>query len=181
MRDGQHAIAHRELTDALSNCVHDARHLRAWRERKRRLDLILALHLQDAEEIQAGRAIANTQLIWCGLRCRDVVERHRLWLAPTVNSPSFHGLQVLAFGPNSAGNIPYAPSTHSHSNGLVSRGSMISSTPNASAVRSGERKRFSDSSISRRRASGLGDASISRRDAACTPPSTDSDPQSPDG
>src|ERR1039457_4572619 len=95
--------------------------------------------------------IANSHLPRPRLGFGDFLERHGLWFAPGVHAPGFHGRQVLAFGPNSAGSIRYAPSTHSHSSVRVSRGSMISSIPNASAVLSGERKRWSFSSISRRR------------------------------
>src|SRR6185437_16150458 len=70
---------------------------------------------------------------------------------------------------------------NSHSNGLVSRGSMISSIRNASADRNGERSRSSRSPISASFVAGSGAASISARYAASTPPSNGSDPQLPDG
>ena len=131
-----------ELRDIGPDRVDDPRHFRAGRKRKRRLDLIFSLHLQDVEKIQGGRVVANPHLSRAGLGQCDVFKRHALRLTPGMYAPGFHGRTVLAFGPNSDGNIPYAPSTHSHSSGRVSRGSMISSTPKASAVRSGERNRF---------------------------------------
>src|SRR5271166_6015656 len=149
MRDGEYAAPRRELGDACSDGIHDTCDFRAGRKWKWRPDLILALDLQNVEEIQSSSMIANAHLPRSRLRLRDVVERHCLRFAPGMYAPGFHGLQVLAFGPNSAGSIRCAPSTHSHSSGRVSRGSIISTIPNASAVLSGERKRWSFSSISR--------------------------------
>ncbi len=51
----------------------------------------------------------------------------------------------------------------SHNNLRVSRGSITSSTQNASAVRNGERRRFSRASISSSLAAGSGAASMSAR------------------
>ena len=56
-----------------------------------------------------------------------------------------------------------ARSAQSHSSRRVSRGSMISSMPNFSAVRNGERTAFRRSSISARSAAGSSAASRSRR------------------
>ena len=74
-----------------------------------------------------------------------------------------------------------ASRANSHNSGRVSRGSMISSTQNVSAVRNGERSLLSRSSISRSLASGSGAASISARYAASMPPSSGSEPHYADG
>ena len=63
----------------------------------------------------------------------------------------------------------------------MSRGSTISSIMNASAVRNGSRARASRASISARRAAGSSAASSWARYAASIPPSSGSDPHSPDG
>ena len=60
-----------------------------------------------------------------------------------------HGRVPRAFGPSLLGSSSYARRAHSTSSGRVSRGSMISSTPNASAVSSGERSDASFASSSR--------------------------------
>src|SRR3546814_3835184 len=65
----------------------------------------------------------------------------------------------------------HASSANSHSSGRVSRGSMISSTPNFSAVRNGERTRFRRSRIASRCASGSAATSNSLLYATSTPPS----------
>ena len=70
---------------------------------------------------------------------------------------------------------------NSHSSRRVSRGSMISSTQKLSAVRNGERNRFSRASISSSFACGSSAASISARYAASIPPSSGSEPQLADG
>jgi hypothetical protein len=106
LSEGKHAIAGRKRSYSGTGCVHDARHFGADGEWKRRLHLVFPLHLQNVEKIQAGRAIADAHLVRSGLGRRNLLERHRLRLAIGVHAPSFHGLQVLAFGPNSEGNIP---------------------------------------------------------------------------
>ena len=67
------------------------------------------------------------------------------------------------------------------SSGRVSRGSMISSTQYASAVRNGERSAFNRASISACLAGLSSAASISARYAASIPPSNGNDPQLADG
>jgi hypothetical protein len=141
MRDGKHAVPYRKFGGVRSYCIHDARHFCAGREWKRRLDLILALDLQNVEEIQAGGMIADAHFARSRRGQGDIFQGHCLRFAPGMYAPGFHGRQVLAFGPNSAGSIRYTPSAQAQSSGRVSRGSMISSIPKASAVRSGERKR----------------------------------------
>ena len=65
--------------------------------------------------------------------------------------------------PQLAPTSSWARSAQSQRIGRVSRGSMISSTPNRSAVRNGERTAFSRASISARSATGSSAASSSRR------------------
>ena len=65
--------------------------------------------------------------------------------------------------PGCDGRIAYASLTQSHSSGRVSRGSMISSTPNRSAVRNGLRTASSRARISASSAAGSSDASRSAR------------------
>src|SRR5215469_10853013 len=83
--------------------------------------------------------------------------------------------------PGCGGSAAYASCTQSHSSGLVSRGSMISSTPNRSAVRNGLRTESRRARISASNAAGSSALSRSARYAASIPPSTGSDPQSADG
>src|SRR6266436_3382103 len=65
--------------------------------------------------------------------------------------------------PSRVRSFSYASATQSVSSGRVSRGSMISSIPKASAVRNGLRTALSRASISRMRAARSGAASSSRR------------------
>ena len=74
-----------------------------------------------------------------------------------------------------------ASSANSHSSGRVSRGSMISSTRNASAVLNGDWRAVSRCSISARSASGSSAASSCALYAASMPPSSGRLPQFPDG
>ena len=74
-----------------------------------------------------------------------------------------------------------AASRTRHNIGRVSRGSIISSTPNASAVRKGEVKARNSSSSSCSRATGSVALSISRLKATETPPSRGKEPHSADG
>ncbi len=94
MRDRKNWLADLEISDAGANRVDDARHLSAGRERKRRLDLILALDLQNVEEVQTRCLIADSHLAGTRLGNRDIFQRHRLRLAPSVYAPGFHGRSV---------------------------------------------------------------------------------------
>ena len=78
---------------------------------------------------------------------------------------SFYGLKPRRLGPPPCSwrTSSWARSAQSHRSGRVSRGSMISSTPNRSAVRNGERTAFNRVSISARSATGSSAASSSRR------------------
>jgi hypothetical protein len=65
--------------------------------------------------------------------------------------------------PGLAGSVAYASRTQSQSSGLVSRGSMISSIPNRSAVRSGLRTASSPALMSASNAAGSSARSRSAR------------------
>src|SRR5438309_1583176 len=69
-----------------------------------------------------------------------------------------HGRNARAEGRGSRATMSYACRAHSHSNGRVSRGSMISSIPKCSAVRNGERTASKRLEISLRSVSGSSDS-----------------------
>src|SRR5439155_26929110 len=90
-----------------------------------------------------------------------------------------HGRIILTTGPGSRRGA--ASSAKSHNSGRVTRGSMISSTMNDSAVRNGERTRCMRASISAFSASGSSACSSWALNAASIPPSRGNEPQSPYG
>src|SRR5215469_5780298 len=67
VRHRQHAVARFELGHAGANGVYSTGNFGAWRKRERRLDLILALDLQDVEKIQRCRMIADSDFAWAWL------------------------------------------------------------------------------------------------------------------
>ena len=89
-RDRHHPIAGLAAAHAVADRIDRAGDFGAGDERKGRLDLVLALHLQDVEEIERGRVVANPHLAGPGCRRVDLVQHHRLGLAPRMHLPRLH-------------------------------------------------------------------------------------------
>jgi hypothetical protein len=99
VRHPDHAIADAERRHPFAHRVDHARDLSSRREGKRRFHLILALHLQNVEEIQRGRLRCDAHLVPAGrFGRRRLFEPHGLGLAPIVYSPGSHAYFPLKFG-----------------------------------------------------------------------------------
>ena len=98
VRHGRHRIAGEYVLHFGAHRVHDAGHFRARGERKGRPDLILALNLENVEEIERRGVVADAHFLRARLRYRNLVERHLLRFAERVNLPGFHANETVAHG-----------------------------------------------------------------------------------
>ena len=75
---GHNLVARGDMLHALAHGFDNTRHLAADRKRELRLGLVLALNLQDVEEIQSGRAVVDQHLTLARRRSRHIAEHHFL-------------------------------------------------------------------------------------------------------
>src|SRR5579862_609214 len=165
MSHGGHAIAGLEISNAFADRIHYAGRFGAGDKRKRRLDLVFALDLQNIEEIEGAGFVLDSDFSGLGRRLVDIVQHHRLRLAPSVYAPGFHKLGPSVAAPPSTTRVsPVVPMAWAAKNkvasatsaGLASlrRGVIFSASSKAESGQPAKRVRMNPGSTAFTRISG---------------------------